>query len=264
MELNRTPSPEACLSSMICTQLALPNWAKPKFKMASLPEALRQAVTSLNTDLRVFRIADRNYRNSRHDYHGPWQWREHYDGLLQSYEVLCEELTDDTPLNRAVLSWANRIVPPPCRQAIDFWQPIPDLSEEFQPLLPRMFEDRARYAITHWNFWSKYPYGHRCTGTLEEFQSLHEDMHEACSAWIKTYVRITESWAETQGDRELGRRAVQSIETGDIIDVPHLQRTVPDWKPYDGWPVQRRCPLPCANCDQLLGPKKTAIGKDDM
>lgn len=222
------------------------------FRIASLPADLGEAVAFMIDDYRAFLLADRNYDNGDHELCGPYAWRESYAAMFDAHEHLRETIKGDTPQTRAVLAWANRFVPCPGQQAIQFWKPVGGLSEAFEPLQQLIWEARQCDALATWTFWTRFPDSHIGEGeTLEDFQSCLDAMNEAGHDWHKVWREVSETWARTRGDRELARRVTRSHDIARTLDVPYLRDTVIDWRPYSGWPQQPRCPLPCPACDHL-------------
>lgn len=225
---------------------------RPMFSIESLPADLKEVVGFLIADNRTFLLADRNYDNDDHELCGPYAWRESYAAMFDAHEHLRETIKEDTPLTRAVLAWANRLVPCPGRLAIQFWKPVRGLSEAYEPLQQQIWEARKCNALTTWTFWTRFPDSHIGEEeTLENFQACLSTMNEAGHAWHKLWREVTEKWAQTCGDRELARRVTRSHDIACTLDVPYLRDTVVNWRPYGGWPQQPRCPLPCHACDQL-------------
>lgn len=257
--LNRRQLGVGSLAAAAAMHLPVSFNPRPMFSVTNLPADLKEAVGYLIDDYRAFLLADRNYDTDDHELSGPYAWREAYAAMFGAHEHLRETIKEDSPETRAVLAWANRFVPCPGAQAIQFWRPVRGLSEAYEPLQQLMWETRKSHALATWRYWTRFPDGHIGEGeTLEDFQSCLDDMNEASHAWYDVWREVSEKWAETRGDRELARRVTRSYDIACTLDVPYLRDTVIDWRPYGGWPQQPRCPLACPACDQLGLPLPSA------
>lgn len=229
--------------------------ARTSFAFDSLSTELQEGVNQLLEDYALFREVDRNY-----DDYGPWAWRSRYEALFDAHESMREEIKGETPATRALLDWANGLFPCPGRQAREFWTPVRNLSDELKPLQTYMYAVRKRRALTSYAFWTRFP--NTVIGeddTLDTFQQMLEEMNEASREWSDVWRNVSETWAKTQGDRELARLVIRGACLHGTLDVPFLQSAVSDWTPFQEWPPYPRCPLSCEICDSLRLP----VVKDD-